>query len=213
MSVAAHAVLPTEDNHPFASVGRKKLAMWLFLGSDAMGFTGLLAAYFVLRLSAGDGWIPLVPNPDNPDELIPFNIDQTAVLTGINTFLLICSSVTMVLSLSALRRGIMKRFKTCLFLTMLGGIGFLSIQAYEWTHLIQSGVTAPASNFGGIFYLLTGYHGFHVLGGVVLLAWAYIRALKGVYTPENSVGIEVVGLYWHFVDLVWILIFTIIYLL
>jgi heme/copper-type cytochrome/quinol oxidase subunit 3 len=107
----------------------------------------------------------------------------------------------------------MERFKGFLFATMMGGVGFLSIQAIEWTHMIHEGVTAPKSLFGASFFMLTGYHGFHVLGGVVLLAWALLRARKGIYTRENFIGIEVVGLYWHFVDLVWILLFTLIYLL
>ncbi len=202
-AAAVHAHPPTHDDHPFGEVDRKKLAMWLFLGSDAMGFTGLLGAYTVLRLSAGSGW--MIVNGGQ--------VQLPQVLTGINTFLLICSSVTMVLALSALRRGLDGRFKVCLALTALGGLGFLSIQAVEWTHMIHSGWTAPSSLFGATFFMLTGFHGFHVLGGVVLLLWALRRAMKGVYTKDNFIGIEVVGLYWHFVDLVWILLFTIIYLL
>ncbi len=205
MDAAAH-ILPHEDRHPFGGVDKKKLAMWLFLGSDAMGFTGLLGAYAVLRLSAGAGWVPMDPATNEAHKL-------PQILTGINTFLLICSSVTMVLALKNLRAGNMGRFKGFLFATMMGGVGFLSIQAFEWTHMIHSGVTAPSSLFGATFYMLTGYHGFHVLGGVVLLAWASLRARKGIYTQQNFVGIEVVGLYWHFVDLVWILLFTLIYLL
>ena len=203
---AAAAVLPRENSHPFAGVDNKKLAMWLFLGSDAMGFTGLLGAYAVLRLSAGANWVPLDPATGAPHTL-------PQVLTGINTFLLICSSVTMVLSLKHLRLGNAAKFKGFLFATMMGGVGFLSIQAFEWTHMIHSGITAPSSLFGASFYMLTGYHGFHVLGGVVLLGWALLRARKGIYTKENFVGIEVVGLYWHFVYLVWIILFTLIYLL
>ena len=206
MDAAAHPARPVNLDHPFGGVDSKKLGMWLFLGSDAMGFTGLLGAYAVMRISAGAGWVPIDPATGKAHVL-------PQVLTGINTFLLICSSVTMVLSLKHLRLGNMGKFKGFLFATLMGGVGFLSIQAFEWTHLIHSGVTAPASNFGGTFYMLTGYHGFHVFGGVCLLAWALVRALKGVYSPSNSVGIEVVGLYWHFVDLVWIILFTLIYLL
>ena len=204
---AAHPARPVHLDHPFGGVDNKKLGMWLFLGSDAMGFTGLLGAYAVMRISAGSSWMIL------PGTTAPFDMGKTAVLTGINTFLLICSSVTMVLSLKHLRLGNMGKFKGFLFATMMGGVGFLSIQAFEWTHLIHEKVTAPSGNFGGTFYMLTGYHGFHVFGGVCLLAWALVRAMKGVYSPQNSVGIEVVGLYWHFVDLVWIILFTLIYLL
>jgi len=119
----------------------------------------------------------------------------------------------MVLALKNLRLGNMGKFKGWLAATMLGGIGFLSMQAAEWTHLIHEGVTAPSSLFGATFFILTGFHGFHVFAGVCLLCWALVRGLKGVYSPQNSIGIEVVGLYWHFVDLVWIILFTLIYLL
>ena len=207
MAEAAIATAHPGAAHPFAGVDNKKLGMWLFLGSDAMGFTGLLGAYAVLRLSAGPKWMVL------PGTTEPFHLGETAVLTGFNTFLLICSSVTMVLALKNLRAGSLGRFKAFLAATMLGGVGFLTIQAVEWTHLIHSGVTAPSSLFGATFFVLTGFHGFHVFGGVCLLSWALVRSLKGVYSPSNSVGIEVVGLYWHFVDLVWILLFTLIYLL
>ena len=198
-----------ETDHPFASLDSRKLAMWLFLGSDAMGFTGLLGAYAVLRLSAGDHWQFRLEDGRS----VFVNMEQSRNLTFFNTFLLLCSSVTMVLALKNLRLGNPGKFKGFLAATMLGGIGFLSMQAVEWTHLLREGVTAPSGNFGATFFLLTGYHGFHVFGGVCLLAWALVRAMKGVYSKENSVGIEVVGLYWHFVDLVWILLFTFIYLL
>jgi heme/copper-type cytochrome/quinol oxidase subunit 3 len=207
MSHGAQAIAAATMDRPFADVDNKKLGMWLFLGSDAMGFTGLLGAYAVLRMSAST-WIPAKTSTGEP-----FDLNATAILTGFNTFLLICSSVTMVLALKNLRHGNAGKFKGFLFATMMGGVGFLTIQAFEWTHLIHSGITAPSSLFGGTFFILTGYHGFHVLGGVCLLAWALVRAMKGVYTADNFVGIEVVGLYWHFVDLVWIILFTLIYLI
>lgn len=206
---AAHAAAPPGTENPFSGVDNKKLGMWLFLGSDAMGFTGLIGAYAVLRLAAADHWQEFVKD----GKPVFIDMEQSRNLTFLNTFLLICSSVTMVLALKNLRLGSMGRFKGWLAATMLGGMGFLSIQAYEWTHLIHGGVTAKSSLFGGTFFVLTGYHGFHVLGGVVLLGWALVRAMKGVYSPKNSMGIEVVGLYWHFVDLIWILLFTLIYLL
>jgi heme/copper-type cytochrome/quinol oxidase subunit 3 len=225
-AAAAHAPeaeRPTAQGHPFAAVDRKKLGMWFFLGSDAMGFTGLLGAYAVLRMSSGDHW----------QEAFGKFIDMEGSrnLTFFNTFLLICSSVTMVLSLKNLRLGNMGKFKAFLAATMLGGIGFLSCQAYEWTHLSHEicamdpaaaaggehhttvAAAMRACLFAGTFFMLTGYHGFHVFIGVVLLGWALVRGLRGVYSPKNSVGIEVVGLYWHFVDLIWILLFTLIYLL
>ena len=223
MSGAAHAVPATQEN-PFSGVHNKKLGMWLFLGSDAMGFTGLIGAYTVLRIGAGDHWQEV--NGKYID------MEESIRLTFFNTFLLICSSVTMVFALKHLRLGNMGKFKGFLFATMMGGIGFLTCQAIEWTHLSHSigqlaasgteggadahhtvAAAMRATNFAATFFILTGFHGFHVFGGVCLLLWALIRGAKGVYSPQNFVGIEVVGLYWHFVDLVWIILFTLIYLL
>jgi cytochrome c oxidase subunit 3 len=228
MHAAAHDAPKVESDHPFGQVDNKKLAMWLFLGSDAMGFTGLLAAYSVLRITAGAGWVPQSYDP-NPEFLgKPVVLPQE--LTLLNTTLLIASSVTMVLALKALRSEQMGKFKALLAATALGGIGFLTIQFFEWRHMVHildpgsipEGATESVqtlagawgtSNFASSFFVLTGYHGFHVFIGVVLLLWGLVRAHKGVYSSKNYMGIEVIGLYWHFVDLVWILLFTLIYLL
>jgi heme/copper-type cytochrome/quinol oxidase subunit 3 len=144
------------------------------------------------------------------------------------TFLLICSSVTMVQALAAVQDGDLKRFRTFLALTVLGGITFLSMQAYEWTHLIHEGMgmagnawtvscaagtCAAASQFGTTFFVLTGFHGCHVFGGVVYLSCVLAKGMRGGYSPTDYNGVETAGLYWHFVDLVWILVFTFIYLL
>jgi cytochrome c oxidase subunit 3 len=215
MHAAAHAK-PAEMDHPFGKVDTKKLAMWLFLGSDAMGFTGLLAAYSVLRMTAGNDWVPM------SHEFEGKRVELPQVMTGINTALLIASSVTMVYALKAVRAGEIKRFQALLAATALGGIGFLSIQFFEWRHMAHMlapagdgtlGAAWASNNFASTFFVLTGFHGFHVLSGVVLLLWGLKRGMKGVYSPQNFVGVEVIGLYWHFVDLVWILLFTLIYLL
>ncbi|SRR5258706_3951541 len=227
MDHGAQAAALQGTENPFAGVDNKKFGMWIFLGSDAMGFTGLLGAYAVFRMSAGAHW----------QEAFGKYIDMEGSrnLTFFNTFLLLCSSVTMVLSLKNLRLGNAGKFKAFLFATTLGGMGFLCCQAYEWHHLsgeicrmdpaaasaVAAGQEIPTSvaaamrscNFAGTFFILTGYHGFHVFVGVVILWWALLRGVKGVYTPKNDIGIEVVGLYWHFVDLIWILLFTLIYLL
>lgn len=129
---AAHAAAPPGTENPFSGVENKKLGMWLFLGSDAMGFTGLLGAYAVLRLSAAAHWQEVLR--EGKPEFI--NMEASRNLTFFNTFLLICSSVTMVLALKNLRLGNTGKFKAFLAATMLGGMGFLSIQAYEWHHLI-----------------------------------------------------------------------------
>jgi cytochrome c oxidase subunit III len=178
-----------------------KLGMWVFLAADAMSFGGLLAGYGALRYSSWN-W---------PDPKTVLGIKTTAVMT----FLLICSSVTMVKALSATKRGDRKGAKLFLFLTILGGATFLGMQAVEWTHLIHEGMTIHgnpwgSSLFGTTFYILTGFHGCHVLGGVLYLSAMLLQTARG---RASYNGIEILGLYWHFVDLIWILVFTFVYLI
>ena len=190
-----------------------KLGMWLFLISDAMSFGALLAAYGAVRAGAAE-WAP-------PSEVLGIE------LTAFMTFLLICSSVTMVKALEAIQNGNQSRMCTFLGLTILGGVIFLGLQAYEWTHLIKHGLTlttiphhglsgAEISGsvlFGPTFYTITGFHGAHVTGGVIYLTVILIQGLRGTYTAENNHKVEILGLYWHFVDLIWIMVFTFMYLL
>ncbi|MFQ5877681.1 MAG: heme-copper oxidase subunit III [Acidobacteriota bacterium] len=179
--------------------GWGKLMMWIFLCSDAMSFAGLLAAYAAVRL--GDPSWPV------PGEVLD------VPLTALNTFVLICSSVTMVKALSAIRRGDRARMLLWLLGTMAGGSIFLGIQAYEWTHLIHGGLTIGSSLLGATFFVLTGFHGCHVFSGVSYLACIFVRGARGGYTRERHSSVEIAGLYWHFVDLIWILIFTFVYLI
>ncbi len=192
---------PTES--PLTPESWGKLGMWIFLAGDAMSFGGLLAAYGALRYGS-------------PDWPLPSHVLGIA-LTGFMTFLLICSSVTMVKGLAALQDGDRKGLCRFLALTILGGATFLGMQAFEWTHLIERGLgltTNPwgASQFGTTFFILTGFHGCHVFAGVVYLSAVLTKALRGGYSPTDYNGVEMAGLYWHFVDLVWILVFTFVYL-
>jgi heme/copper-type cytochrome/quinol oxidase subunit 3 len=134
-------------------------------------------------------------------------------LTALNTFILICSSVTMVKAVSAIQKGDVKGLKWFLMGTMLGGTFFLGIQAYEWTHLIHEGLIINRSLFGATFFVLTGFHGCHVFSGVVYLGFILAAAAQGRYSATNWNSVEIVGLYWHFVDLIWILVFTFVYLI
>ncbi len=185
--------------------GWGKLMMWVFLCSDAMSFAGLLAAYGAVRLGSSNWPVPS-EKLDVP-------------LTALNTFILICSSVTMVKALSAIRHGDRKGFLGWLAATMTGGAGFLGIQAYEWTHLIHEGMTIQGNPwgvstlFGATFFILTGFHGCHVLSGVIYLSCIFARGAQGAYGAENYSPVEIAGLYWHFVDLIWILVFTFVYLI
>lgn len=193
---------PTES--PLTPESWGKLGMWIFLAGDAMSFGALLAGYGALRYSSGD-W----PQPSHV-----LGIQLTAFMT----FLLICSSVTMVKGLSAIQHGDQAGLRRFLMLTILGGVIFLSMQAYEWTHLIERGMTLSGNPFGAAlfsttFFCLTGFHGCHVFGGVVYLACILVQAMRGTYSQTNHNSVEIVALYWHFVDLVWILVFTFVYLI
>jgi heme/copper-type cytochrome/quinol oxidase subunit 3 len=134
-------------------------------------------------------------------------------LTAANTFILICSSVTMVQALAAISRGDTRKLKLFLCLTLLGGTIFLSIQAVEYWKLLHEGFNPHVSLFGSVFFTTTGFHGFHVFCGVVCIAFVTGKAFLGKYTQAHHQGVETIGLYWHFVDLVWIVLFTIIYLI
>ena len=206
MSAATHAsthvVEPAET--PLTPESWGKLGMWLFLAGDAMGFGVLLAGYGAMRATSAD-W-------PNPYHVLGIN------LTAAMTFLLICSSVTMVKALEWLGKGDRKRAITFLLYTAAGGAIFVSLQAYEWTHLIHRGLHINAnpwgaSLFGTSFFLVTGFHGLHVTGGVIYLLSMVRWVLNRPDAAASYNAVEITGLYWHFVDLVWIMVFTFMYLL
>lgn len=185
---------------PFA-VGSKKLGMWLFILSDTLTFTALLVAYTYVRV-ANEGW----PRPFEPSSI---------ALASVMTFCLLSSSLTMVLAVAAAHRGDRSVAANWIWATIAGGLAFIVLHGYEWMQLIQHGVT-PFSNpwgvplFGATFFTLTGLHMTHVTGGVIYLAIVAWGFKGGRFDSED---VEVSGLYWHFVDLVWMFIFPLVYLL
>src|SRR5258707_1991081 len=202
MSEVAAAHLEVEPQEtPLTAESWGKLGMWLFLAGDAMSFGGLIVGYGILR-HASKNW-PV------PSAVLGIN------LTAVMTFLLIVSSVTMVLALAAIQDGDKRRFKKFMAFTILGGLIFLGLQAYEWTHLI--GHTLPEHNlafskdlFATTFFILTGFHGMHVTGGVIYNTSVLAAVSRGRYQPKH---VEIAGLYLHFVDLVWVFNFTFVYLI
>lgn len=187
----------------FGKASPGKVGMWIFLTTDAMSFSGLLLAYGVLR--ATKTW----PNP----------VEHLGIeISGLATFILICSSVSMVLSIDACKKNDQKGMLKWLLATIGGGLSFLCIQAFEYTHLVHKGISfnhfAHGNNlFGSTFYSITGFHGLHVLAGTLYLIYMYNLANKGYFQNGNYNQLEIAGLFWHFVDLVWILVFTFVYLL
>ena len=200
---ASHAVVERAET-PLTPESWGKLGMWIFLAGDAVGFGTLLAAYGGMRATSAD-W-------PNPYEVLGIN------LTAAMTFLLICSSVTMVKALEWLSKGDRQRAINFLLYTALGGTLFVSLQAYEWTHLIHRGLHINgnpwgAALFGTSFYLVTGFHGLHVTGGLLAFLFVLGRTfLARKFTHEQAVTAIVVSYYWHFVDVVWIGLFATIYL-
>jgi len=208
-SQAAAAALPgRRPEVDFEGVYTLKLGMWVFLLSEVMFFTSLIGAYVILRFA----------NPEHfaqPGEVL--NVE----LTAINTFVLICSSVTMVKAFAALQQGDQQGLQRWLLATIVLGATFVGVQVYEYIHLVEEGFV-PMTDlyraeggplYGSTFYLMTGFHGAHVTIGVLALIFVLIKAMRGEYTPQKLGGVEIIGLYWHFVDLVWIVLFTIVYLI
>ena len=201
-----------------------KIGMWTFLVMDAMTFAGFLAGYARLRWAPGSNW---------PDPYQTFGVVGIQ-LTAFNTFVLICSSVSMVHVLAETMKGNMKRAQNWMIATICGGLFFLGVQGFEWTHLIldkwpylleletwdptkalehAKHVGGDNFNFAATFFNLTGFHGAHVAVGVMYNFIMLLGLRSGKITQDNASLIEIAGLYWHFVDLIWILVFTFVYLL
>jgi cytochrome c oxidase subunit I+III len=173
----------------------RKLGMWLFLASEVMFFTGIIGSYIVLR-SAAPAW----PHPaDRPFDLVP---------AAIATLVLIASSVAMALAVRAARER-SRATPVLLVAAVVLGSGFFAIQAWEYAHLLLRGETVSRSLLLSCFYLMTGAHALHVLGGLVCVAFQIVRAFDA---RIDANGLEALALYWHFVDLIWIVLFAILYL-
>jgi len=187
-----------ETHEPAEGLELRKLAMWVFLSSEVIFFGSLIATFLVYKNKSLTG-------PGQEVLNIP--------LTGVNTFILIISSLTMVLSLASAINNRQRQLKLWLLATIMLGTVFLSIQGYEYFKLWNEGLTPTANLFGSAFYTLTGFHGTHVLVGVIILLGVLLKALLGGFGPKHYLPIELAGLYWHFVDLVWIVLFTLVYLI
>jgi len=177
----------------------RKLLMWLFLASECLFFGSLIGAYLLYRDRSVAG-----PYPEDLFD-IPF--------TSVSAFILLMSSVTMVLALAAIQRGDQHGLRVWLFTTAFLGILFVSGQAFEFTEFNREGLSLSTNLFGTTFFVLTGFHGAHVTVGVLILMSLFVMALRGRLTEAESLHVELAGLYWHFVDIVWIVIFTLVYLI
>ncbi len=191
-----------EPGHGHATatgLSNEKLAMWVFLGSDCLLFGGLISTYLLLRHRSVGGLGP----KDVFD--IPF--------TSVSSFVLLMSSLTMALAVASIVRGDVRRNRVWLGTTAMLGAVFIGGQVYEFTTFYREGLGYTTNIFGSAFYTLTGFHGVHVSVGIIMLMSLLVMSLRGNLGPEKAEAVEIVGLYWHFVDIVWILIFTIVYLI
>ena len=191
-----------------------KLMMWIFLLSDTFIFSIFLTGYMTVRLSATDSW----PNPSEVFALEIAGHHLPLILIAIMTFALITSSGTMAMAVNFAYRGDKRKTVMLMAATAVLGASFVSMQAFEWSKLIlQEGVRPwgnpmGAAQFGSTFFMITGFHGLHVTAGVIYLSIVARKVGRGDYEEKGYAIVEIAGLYWHFVDLVWVFIFAFFYL-
>jgi heme/copper-type cytochrome/quinol oxidase subunit 3 len=202
MSVEAHAGAAVPAEHPPTNTGMShpKVGMWTFLASECLLFGALISTYLLYRGRVGESRGPI------PHDVydIPF--------TSVSSFVLLMSSLTMVLALAAIQKGDERRLRVWLIATALLGMTFISGQVYEFTTFVEEGLNLRTNVASTAFFVLTGFHGAHVTIGILMLLSLHRMSLAGKIPQERSEAVELVGLYWHFVDIVWIVIFTLVYL-
>jgi len=205
MATATAPAVDTHDDHghdPHATntgISNNKLSMWLFLATECLLFGGLISTYLLYKTRGNGRSLPT----DVFD--IPF--------TSVSSFVLLMSSLTMVLALSAISRGELDRCKAWILVTASLGAVFMGGQVYEFTAFVSEGVGFTTNPAASAFFTLTGFHGVHVTIGIIMLMSLWVGASQGRLKQEHAESVEIVGLYWHFVDIVWIFIFTVIYLI
>ena len=200
MAIETEEAHEVEEEHPTSlGLDNRKLAVWAFLGSECLFFGALISTYLLFHTRLNGG----------PDARQIFNIPYTSV----SSFVLLMSSLTMVLALAAIQKEDHRSFRIWTIATAFLGMTFIGGQVYEFTEFFHKGFTIKTSPFGSSFFLLTGIHGAHVTIGILMLLSLYSLSKMGRLPSKDSLRVELVGLYWHFVDVVWIVIFTVVYLI
>ena len=193
---AHHHLLEVQTS---TGLNNRKVLFWIFLGSECMFFGSLISTYLVYKGRS-------VVGPTTQEIL---NIP----ITSVSTFVLLTSSLAMVLALAGIQRGDVRSLRIWLGATAGLGLVFLGFQAYEFTSFVHEGLTLKRNLFGSSFFVLTGFHGTHVAVGVLWLLSLFVLSLRGALSQADALDVEIAGLYWHFVDIVWIVIFTVVYLI
>jgi len=202
--------------HPPTSTGieSRKLAIWTFIGSECLFFASLISTYLVYKGKSLVG-----PLPHEVSQCMLHGKMQQCEpmfeipLVTFGTAVLLFSSFFVVMALNGAQTGNRKKLLTWLSLTVLGGLFFAAMQIYEFTHFYHKGLGYTTNLFSQTFYTLTGFHGSHVTLGAIWLGTLLIQAFRGKLTPDKAVNLEIAALYWHFVDVVWIVIFPVVYLM
>jgi cytochrome c oxidase subunit 3/cytochrome o ubiquinol oxidase subunit 3 len=206
MSPEGPSTVTADHGHPPTATGvsNEKLAMWAFLGSECLLFGALISTYFLYRGRGPSGGAPVGPQPHDIYDI---------AFTSVSSFVLLMSSLTMVLALSAIQRGDLRRNRIWLLATASLGAVFVGGQVYEFTTFIREGLTIKTNLFGSSFFVMTGFHGVHVTVGIIMLLSLVGFSARGRLPQHKAEVVEIIGLYWHFVDIVWIVIFTVVYLI
>ncbi len=210
MSDIAHA--PVAHLETSTGLDSRKLAIWTFLGSECLFFASLISTYVVYRGKSLVGPFPHTPWTDPATGQVYEPIIEIPLVT-VGTALLLFSSLFIVLALYGAQRGNRKMLLGWLGATIMCGMFFVGMQVYEFTHFVHKGLTLQRNMFGASFFTLTGFHGTHVTIGVIWLITMFILALRKQLPPQNAINLEMAALYWHFVDVVWIIIFPVVYLM
>ncbi len=212
-ALAQHEVLPS---HAAGGISNPVLGMLLFITSEVMFFAGLFGAYFTLRAGYTENGVHIWPPSAYADLLNPFTLfteDGQLNLILPATIILVASSFTCQFGVWAIRRDDHRGFLRFFAVTLALGITFLAMQAYDYTVLFHEGLGMGTTPFGTTYFTLTGFHGAHVFGGALMLGVVCYRGMAGQFTSKHHDMVEATSLYWHFVDVVWILLFSILYLL
>jgi len=197
----AHAAAIARDDHHYTSTGLSswKVGFWTFIGSECLFFATLISTYMVYKGRSIVG--------PYPEEILDIP------LTSISTFVLLMSSLAMVLALDGVQRGSRRLTLVWLGAVIVLGAAFLGFQVYEFNHFVHQGLTIGTNVFGSSFFVLTGFHGAHVAAGIIWMVTLWILGARNRLPATASLKVEIAGLYWHFVDVVWIVIFTLVYLI
>jgi heme/copper-type cytochrome/quinol oxidase subunit 3 len=194
LSQVSHA----EHHHTSLGIDSRKLGMWILIASECMLFGSLIVTYLIYRNAS--------VVPPHPRDVLNIPV------TTISTFVLLMSSFSIVLALHGIQHGNMRQFRTWILVTAVGGLTFLGFQTFEFTEFVHKGLGLTTNLFGGAFFMLTGTHGSHVAVGVIWLVSLYFASRRGRLVQDGALKVDTMALYWHFVDVIWIVIFTVVYL-